>query len=516
MNDTETVQSLIDNQAGSGKITIPEIGRPYQVSGVQFPFDNLSIDCQGLLQLLPGSSGPVVTIGESGVSHKGLQGNLRVQGVSDPDNSAWVDLPDVIGVLLTGGLSRCDLVLEVDGCQDNIKLHGTAGKGVANNQIFVLKSGNFKRHGVYLTADDEGGSGYCNANRILGNYLFGKCESGNPVVGTQWGIRVDYAGTNMPNTNEFEFTDLESMTNFVYCNGANNIFSLRIEAPTRGINFNSIEFGTQSFLNKMFLRSMSAVELAPLVSLGYSTDGCITGTFNTINGVIATPADFQMGKVFKVVSALGTRYIRVRDFYPGTPNAVSFLEVGMPDSPNVANPPTSFTCAGIRDAGVGNEIVYPPTNSFAFYDNWLRRGNMVLQSLDLANNAGFYPLASLRGPGRGSDQQLIRGMVQNTGGGYELGFALTHRGHLLLDSEVNTSGSCTINRPCGRVRIPNGQTSIVVTNNLVTANSMVLAEPNGILGNAVRLTRVSGTGQFTLSLDCDPGQNVDIDFWVIN
>jgi hypothetical protein len=63
---------------------------------------------------------------------------------------------------------------------------------------------------------------------------------------------------------------------------------------------------------------------------------------------------------------------------------------------------------------------------------------------------------------------------------------------------VGTTGNQTINKPCGRVNIAAGGTSVVVTNNLVTANSIVIALP-ATNDTTARITNVvPAAGSFTI------------------
>lgn len=74
-------------------------------------------------------------------------------------------------------------------------------------------------------------------------------------------------------------------------------------------------------------------------------------------------------------------------------------------------------------------------------------------------------------------------------------------GGVKLDSTittVGTTGAVTINKPCGRVNIAAAGTSVVVTNSLVTANSIVIAVP-ATNDSTARVTNVvPAAGSFTI------------------
>lgn len=74
------------------------------------------------------------------------------------------------------------------------------------------------------------------------------------------------------------------------------------------------------------------------------------------------------------------------------------------------------------------------------------------------------------------------------------GFALTS-----TITAVSTTGNQTINKPCGRVNIAAGGTTITVTNSLVTANSIVLAVAATNDATARVTNVVAAAGSFTIN-----------------
>jgi len=79
-----------------------------------------------------------------------------------------------------------------------------------------------------------------------------------------------------------------------------------------------------------------------------------------------------------------------------------------------------------------------------------------------------------------------------------------------------TTGAQTINYPNGRVNIAAGQSSITVTDNLVTANSTVLAVAAGNDATAVVKNVVPSGGSFTITLSAAATAETPISFWVLN
>jgi hypothetical protein len=92
-------------------------------------------------------------------------------------------------------------------------------------------------------------------------------------------------------------------------------------------------------------------------------------------------------------------------------------------------------------------------------------GNLVIQGQDSSEGQ-----LTIRGY---TTTEAFRLMKGNTGGGFDRTFALDAYGKPWISNTISTAGSVTINKPTGRVRVPNGSTSITVTNSLVTANSFV-------------------------------------------
>jgi hypothetical protein len=99
-------------------------------------------------------------------------------------------------------------------------------------------------------------------------------------------------------------------------------------------------------------------------------------------------------------------------------------------------------------------------------------------------------------------------------GGRNLGEAALGFKELFLDyTNSATVGAVTINKASGRVNVANGATSLVVTNNLVTANShvFVIASQNDTTGRVNSV--VAAAGNFTINCTA-PSANMSVDFVV--
>lgn len=96
-------------------------------------------------------------------------------------------------------------------------------------------------------------------------------------------------------------------------------------------------------------------------------------------------------------------------------------------------------------------------------------------------------------------------------------------GHgVVMSAAVDAGGAPVINRPAGVVTIPNGSTSIVVTNDLVT-NAVPISMIHATIQNAttnpvsVLSARVSGANNMTITLSGDPGASgAEVAFLVLN
>lgn len=82
---------------------------------------------------------------------------------------------------------------------------------------------------------------------------------------------------------------------------------------------------------------------------------------------------------------------------------------------------------------------------------------------------------------------------------------------------IGTTGNRTINAPAGTVNIAAGQSSVVVTNNLVTANSLVFTVIRTADASLNYIDNVvPGAGSFTITGNANATGTVSVGFLVIN
>lgn len=79
-----------------------------------------------------------------------------------------------------------------------------------------------------------------------------------------------------------------------------------------------------------------------------------------------------------------------------------------------------------------------------------------------------------------------------------------------------TTGAQTINKPSGSVNFAAAASSLVITNSLVTANSVVLATVNTADVSMQSVQAVAGAGTITISPNNPPTGVVRVSFLVIN
>lgn len=83
-------------------------------------------------------------------------------------------------------------------------------------------------------------------------------------------------------------------------------------------------------------------------------------------------------------------------------------------------------------------------------------------------------------------------------------------------STAGSPGDVTQNTTTGFVILPAGDATIVVTNDKVSANSVVLAQIGTVDATATSIAVVPGAGSFTITANSAPTGNVNITYFVIN
>jgi len=102
----------------------------------------------------------------------------------------------------------------------------------------------------------------------------------------------------------------------------------------------------------------------------------------------------------------------------------------------------------------------------------------------------------------------------------QVNFAVSQAGAIIVQKTITpagTTGARTINKPAGSVNFAAGASSLVVTNSLVTANSVIMAQVRSNDVDMTTVQAVGGAGSFTLyPWPTAPAAEARVDFWIIN
>lgn len=85
-----------------------------------------------------------------------------------------------------------------------------------------------------------------------------------------------------------------------------------------------------------------------------------------------------------------------------------------------------------------------------------------------------------------------------------------------LDDKSATVGAVTSNSIHGRATLAAGATSVVLTNNLVTADSMIIITPRSLDATAKEFTAIAAAGSFTVTVNAAATANFSFDFLVVS
>jgi hypothetical protein len=110
------------------------------------------------------------------------------------------------------------------------------------------------------------------------------------------------------------------------------------------------------------------------------------------------------------------------------------------------------------------------------------------------------------------------GTITNIWGFYQKGSEPNRFGGKIVFAATfaATAGNVTINQPAGSVNIAAGQTTVVVTNNMVTANSIVMVQLGTVDNTAKSAVAVEANGAFTITLNAAASAQVKVKFIVYN
>lgn len=156
----------------------------------------------------------------------------------------------------------------------------------------------------------------------------------------------------------------------------------------------------------------------------------------------------------------------------------------------------TYYVAGVSATLPGGEMRFGTrANATSVFTDWVK----------LDNTGAFYPLTA-------STPAALAAAGTNKLGKAGFGWS-----SFTLDYSITaTVGAVTINKPCGRAIIALGAASVVVTNSLVTANSIVIAQLAAIDATLTFVKAVvAGAGTFTITGNANATANCAVNFLVV-
>ena len=111
------------------------------------------------------------------------------------------------------------------------------------------------------------------------------------------------------------------------------------------------------------------------------------------------------------------------------------------------------------------------------------------------------------------------GASNSTPNTYQTNLTITANGDIQLQKTVTaggTTGAQTINKPIGSVNFAAAATSLVVTNSLVTANSIIIATVATNDATMQSVNVVAGSGSFTINANAAATAETRVNFLVHN
>lgn len=138
----------------------------------------------------------------------------------------------------------------------------------------------------------------------------------------------------------------------------------------------------------------------------------------------------------------------------------------------------------------------------------------------VTNQVGFWAQSSLTGA---TNNYGFRGQLAAAGARYNLYMDGTAANYLAGDLQLSktitaaaTTGARTINHTTGTVNFAAAATSLVVTNSLVTANSIIICTVGTNDTTMKSVAAVAGSGSFTLYANAAPTAETRVNFLVTN
>lgn len=227
------------------------------------------------------------------------------------------------------------------------------------------------------------------------------------------------------------------------------------------------------------------VNLASPGAIGGTTPAAITGTTITANTKVVAPSGSVAAAAVQVGSSAGRGLSEVSSQLRLSNNGTNYVAVANGYLDLVDGATYLRTHYGANDANPSIGLYY----------------------LTL----GFQPVSA-------SEGKLIANATTIARWKDAVGFIIDVGG-LLMPKTITaggTTGAQTINKAMGQVNFAAAATTLVVTNSLVDANSIVLAQVLGTDATAVSVRVTKASGSFTLTLPAAATAETAVEFIVLN
>ena len=331
------------------------------------------------------------------------------------------------------------------------------------------------------------------------------------------------------NTFDYALSDVVNITNSFHCVFTNNYFEA-IHNTFSGVNVNT-NSSDIAFVNNMFL-PLPAI----LADSAIKTDAT-TSYISIFGGSIGVASLYT-----QLFNILGTfSYATQIPGYQGNAYFENRLSVGTPISGGFSGTiqlsgygsPTSGTVEGITSSmSLSTNITSrhdaflsaPKTDALSFTLANLRhytaqQGTFGAGSA-VTNQFGFYADASLTGA---VNNYGFYANIAATAGRYNFYANGTAANFFAGDMQLGkivaaagTTGAQTINKTCGTVNFAAAATSLVVTNSLVTVNSIVICTVGTNDTTMKSANAVAAAGSFTINANAAATAETRVNFLVIN
>lgn len=317
-------------------------------------------------------------------------------------------------------------------------------------------------------------------------------------------------------------------TNTLYVDPTNNRVGILTNAPSQALdvdgnlhvrNQSVVQFGDSNNSNYVGLRAPSAITsnftltLPSALPVG-SSNIMVTDT----SGNVTFPADTSYSGGYLNSGGFGVRNGGEVRFYELNTNGGEYISLKAPGS--LAGP-TDYVLPG----------TYPSSNGFVLSSDTTGNLSWVSNGAAAAGSAGYVQF-NVAGS-LGSDSTFTFNdatdtlSVSNLDVGVDVDIAgdLGVDGGLTVDGDValaktitagGTTGAQTINKTTGSVNFAAAATSLVVTNSLVTADSVVIATVATNDATLTSVQAVAGAGFFTLYANVAATAETRVNFLVTN